>query len=202
MANPNAPNGFVPVKHASGGASGRTNEYPLSTGYSTSLFLGDAVKTDGSGNIVIAGAGDQIRGVFAGVNYYFADGSVVFRRYWPASTTELSGSIIRALVWDDPNQLFEVQSAGSITAADIGQWVDLSTATAGNTLTGISGMQTSADGGSEVTFAVVDVLGVRHKKPCRNAAGNQDFYATGTNARIIVKVMKHDLASVATVEVA
>lgn len=201
MANPNAPNGFVPVKHVSGGASSRTNEYTLSTGYSTSLFLGDAVKTDGSGNINVAAAGDQIRGVFAGVNYYFADGSVVFRRYWPASTTELSGSIIRCLVWDDPNQLFEVQSVGSMTAADIGQWVDVSTGTAGNTSTGISGMQTSADGGSESTFSVVDVLGTRQKKPCRNAAGNQDIYATGTNARIYVKIMKHELGMVATTEI-
>lgn len=201
MANPNAPTGFVPCKHASGGASSRTNEYPLSTGYSTALYMGDAVKTDGSGNIVIAGAGDQIRGVFAGVNYFFADGSVVFRRYWPASTTELTGSIIRAEVWDDPNQLFEVQSAGSMTAADIGQWVDLSTATGGSASTGISGMQSSADGGSESTFVIVDVYGTRQKKPCRNAAGNPDFYATGTNARVIVKILKHELGMVATTEI-
>lgn len=61
MANPNAPFSFRPW------ASARVHEYPLSTGYSMALYLGDLVKTDGSNNIVTAAAGDQVRGVFAGV---------------------------------------------------------------------------------------------------------------------------------------
>jgi hypothetical protein len=39
---------------------------------------------------------------------------------------------------------------------------------------------------------------VRHAS---NAAGNPDVYATGTNARVIVKIMKHELLGVATTEV-
>jgi hypothetical protein len=201
MANPNAPNGFVPYKHAFGGVSGRMEEYKLSTAYSTALYLGDAVKTGGAGELNPAAAGDQIVGVFAGVKYIASDGSVVFKRNWVASTAEQSGTVIKAMIWADPGQLFSVQSAGSMTDSDVGQWVDVSTGTAGSALTGISGMQTSADGGSESTFRIVEVFGVRQQVPCRNAAGNPDVYATGTNARVIVKIMKHELLGVATTEV-
>ena len=131
MANPNAPFSFRPWHHLSGGASARVHEYPLSTGYSTALYLGDLVKTDGSNNIVIAAAGDQVRGVFAGVKYIASDGSFVFKKNWVASTTEQSGSIIKALVWDDPNQAFLAQSVGSMTNADVGQFVNVDTSTAG-----------------------------------------------------------------------
>ena len=103
----------------------------LSTGYSTALYLGDLVKTDGSNNIVIAAAGDQVRGVFGGVKYIASDGSFVFKKNWVASTTEQSGSIIKALVWDDPNQAFLAQSVGSMTNADVGQFVNVDTSTAG-----------------------------------------------------------------------
>jgi hypothetical protein len=201
MANPNAPFGFRLWRHGAGGTGGRTTEYALSTGYSTALYQGDLVKLDGSGAVNIAAAGDQVVGVFGGVNYIFTDGSVQFRRNWTASTTEKSGTIIRAIVFDDPMQLFLAQSTGSMTAADIGQWVDVDTGTAGSSLTGISGQQTSADGGSESTFRVMDVIGLRHNMPCRNSAGNPDFFATGTNALVVVKIMKHTNFGVATTEV-
>lgn len=202
MANPNASFGFKPWRHASGGVNGRENEYLLSTAYATSLFYGDLVKTDGSGNLVIAAAGDQVRGVFAGVKFIQSDGSVKFSKNWIGGTTEKSGTIIRALCFDDPMQLFLVQAVGSMTAADVGQFVDVDTSVAGNSTTGISGQQISNDGGSETTFAVVDVIDAkRHGLPCRNAAGNPDFYATGTNALVIVKIMKHELGAVATTEI-
>jgi hypothetical protein len=88
-----------------------------------------------------------------------------------------------------------------MTAADIGQWCDVDTSVGGSALTGISGQMTSATGGSESTFRIMDVIGTRHQMPCRNAAGNPDFFATGTNARVIVKIMKHVALGVATTEV-
>jgi len=201
MANPDAPFGFRPFKHGSGGTDGRTTEYTLSTAYNTSLFYGDLVKTDGSGNINIAGAGDQVVGVFAGVNYIAADGSVTYKKNWVASTAEQSGTIIRALVWDDPQQLFLAQSDGSMTAADIGRFCDVDTSQTGSTLTGYSKQQTSTTASTETTFKIVDVIGARHMLPCRNAAGNQDIYATGTNALVVVRAVKHENASIATTEV-
>lgn len=201
MANPDAPFGFKPWKHVGGGTPGRLNEYTLSTAYNTSLFKGDLVKTDGSGNLNIAAAGNQVRGVFWGVKYIASDGSVVHKNNWVASTAEQSGSTILALVYDDPDMLFLAQSDGTMTTADIGQWCDVDTSQAGSALTGWSRQQTSATGGSESTFSIVDVIGSRHKIPCRNAAGNQDFYATGLNALVVVKIMKHELGRVATTEI-
>jgi len=201
MANADAPFGFRPWKHGSGGTGGRTNEYTLSTAYATSLFQGDLVKTDGSGNINIAAAGNQVIGVFAGVNYIAADGSVTFKKNWVASTAEQSGTVIKALVYDDPQQLFLVQSNGTMTAADIGLFCDVDTSAAGSATTGQSGQQTSTTASTETTFKIVDVIQARHGMPCRNAAGNQDVFAAGLNALVVVRAVKHENASIATTEV-
>lgn len=201
MANPDAPFGFRPYKHVSGGTPGRLNEYTLSTAYNTSLFKGDLVKTDSSGNLNIAAAGDQVVGVFWGVKYIASDGSVVHKNNWVGSTAEKSGTTIVALVYDDPNMLFLAQSNGSMTAADIGLFCDVDTSASGDATTGWSRQQTSTTASTESTMKIVDVIGSRHKIPCRNAAGNQDFYATGTNALVVVKLIKHELGATAVAEV-
>jgi hypothetical protein len=201
MANPNASFGFRPWRHAAGGTPGRTREYILSTGYSTALYMGDLVKLDGSGNVNIAAAGDQVIGVFGGVNYIFTDGSVQYRRNWTASTTEKTGTLIRAIVYDDPMELFVVQSVGTTAAADIGAWVDVDTSVGGSSLTGISGQMISATG-SKATFRVYDVISAnRHAIPCRNAAGNPDLYDVGLNGLSVVKIMKHANLGIASTEV-
>jgi hypothetical protein len=200
MSNPNAPFGFRPYAHVSGGTPGRLREYTLSTAYNTALFKGDLVKTDGAGNLNIAAAGDQVVGVFWGVKYIASDGSVVHKNNWVASTSERAGTTILALVYDDPNMLFLAQSAGSMSGADIGQFCDVSTGTAGDATTGWSRQQTSATGGSESTFKIVDVIGARHQIPCRNVFGNQAFYITGTNALVVVKIAKHELGAIAVAE--
>ncbi len=202
MANPDAPFGFKPWRHGGGGCVARCNEYTLSTAYGTSLFHGDLVKTDGGGNLNIAAAGDQVVGVFVGVRWVASDGSYRFANMWTASTAEKSGTVIYAEVWDDPQQLFLAQSDGSMTAADIGQFCDVDTSQSGDTATGKSRQQTSATGGSETTFKIVDVIdAAKHNMPCRNAAGNQDVFATGANALVVVRAVKHEHASIATAEV-
>ena len=201
MANPNAPFGFRPWNQGSGGTPGRLNEYTLSTAYNTSLFDGDLVKTDGSGNLNIAAAGNQVVGVFHGVRYTASDGSFVFKKNWIASTPEKAGTVITALVYDDPQQLYVVQSVGSMTAADIGQFCDVDTSVAGSAATGTSGQQASATGGSETTFKIVDVIQARDGMPCRNAAGNPDFFASGTNALVVVRAVKHEHNGIAVTEV-
>jgi len=197
MANPDAPFGFRPVANATGGTPARlaTTKYRLSTAYGTSLFQGDVVKSDGGGNVVIGTAGDALLGVFQGVQWVASDGSMKFAKNWVASTAEKAGTVIEAFVHCDPNAFYEVQSNGTMTRADIGQFVDIDTSTAGDATTGISGQQTSATGGVEDQFQIVDVI---VDKPVRNAAGNQDMLATGLNARLIVKPVNHELGGAAT----
>ena len=131
---------------------------------------------------------------------------MVFRSYWTASQATKSGTSIRVKYVPVEGHIFYAQSEGSMTLADVGQWVDIDTSQAGSAATGRSKMQTSATGGSEVSFAIVAVLGAApydgdRSRPCVNAAGNQDFYATVTIAVVLVKVAKQVGGQVAAVEV-
>lgn len=190
MANPYAPFGFRPWKHGNGGTGGRLTEYTLATAYGTSIFEGDLVKAVADGSIELAGEGDAYIGVFAGVKWVGSDGSVNFSNHWTASTAEKSGTTIKALVFDDPNQLFLVQATSSITAADKGQLADMDNAQAGSATTGKSG-QAIVTGGAEGGFRIVDVLDARHQYPIRNAAGNPDIATAGANAYCVVRCIEH-----------
>lgn len=192
MANPDAPFGFKVVKSRTGNASNMVNEYVIASGYGTSMFTGDAVKLDGSGQVNIGTAGAAIIGIFQGCRYTDSTGNRVFRPYWPASTVATDAV---ALVADDPSLVLEVQSDGSMTNADIGQLVDLDTSQSGSTSTGMSKQQTSATGGTENQFRIYGVYGVGvNQKPCRDSSGNQAMLATGTNAVVLVTIANHALS--------
>ena len=208
MANPVASFGLRPWNHGNGGTPGRLNEYSLSTAYATSLFQGDLVKSsgtgvtgDGVGNIVIAAAGNQVLGVFWGVKYTATDGSFVFKKNWVASTAEKTGTVITALVFDDPNMLFVGQCVGTTVATDIGAWCDIDTSVAGSTTTGVSGQQLTTGQSTETTFKIRRLISARDGMPCRNAAGNPDFFAVGLNGLQIVQIIKHENNGIATTEV-
>ena len=63
MANTDQPSGFRPAYHMGGGVI-RTTEYTIADSYNTSIFLGDLVKSTGTGrNIALATAGDVNLGV-------------------------------------------------------------------------------------------------------------------------------------------
>jgi hypothetical protein len=136
MANVNSPFGLRAVRHQTGGVI-RLTQYTIASGYNTSIFSGDVVEMTGTGkNIAKAAAANADNlGVFAGVMYVDAQGNQVFSRYWPANTTATD---IRALVYDDPNIVFEVQ-ADTIAEADIGKLADWHVGT-GSAITGVSGL--------------------------------------------------------------
>lgn len=139
MANTNAAYGLRAIRHMTGGEI-RSDEYPIASGYGTSIFKGDPVlqTTDGSLIIAVGTAGTpstQVFGVFQGVEYTNAAGEVVFSNYWPASTTATN---IKAKVITDPDVVFAIQSdATGAAAADVGQLCDVEIV-AGNVKTGIS----------------------------------------------------------------
>lgn len=72
----------------------------------------------------------RLRGCF----FTDATGKPTFSKYWPSGTVAADAV---ALVWDDPQIIFEAQSL-SFALNDIGALVDF-TAAAGNTKTGLSG---------------------------------------------------------------
>ena len=136
MANSNAPRGLVPVRHLTGGCI-RVSEYSIANTYATAIYNGDPVEMTGTGrNIQLAAAAnvDNI-GVFAGIRYVDASGNQQFSNYKPASIA--SATDVVALVYDDPEIVFEVQ-CDSLAEADVGTQMDWNAGT-GSTTTGNSG---------------------------------------------------------------
>lgn len=183
MANVDASFGLRPVRHLGGGQL-RTRKFSIASGYSTSIFKGDVVELTGADDNVAraaAGNGDNL-GVFWGCRYVDATGSVVFGKYWPASTTATE---IEAYVFVDPLIVYAVQGDGTDAAANVGELADFIYTNAGNTTTGISGAEldtstVAATGGS------LRILGLAPYE------GN----AWGDNAVMEVQIAEHALIQI------
>lgn len=114
----NAPQGLKPNRYKNGSPwTGTTNQYPITSGYGTSIFTNDPVKTLSDGTIGIGVAGTPSRGVFMGVKYTDTTGTYKFFPYWPASTTVQTGSPIYALIEDDPNLVMDIQETDGSSGA-------------------------------------------------------------------------------------
>ena len=125
MPNRDAPNGLTPTRHLTGGVI-RANEYRIADAYATDLYRGQLVDlTTTNKNIIAATDDGDVVGVFGGVNYVDSNGDTQFRGRWPASTSVLSGSTIRAFVYDDPQILFRIQGDAAVDAIDIGQFAGM-----------------------------------------------------------------------------
>ena len=170
----NAPFGFRPYRHLSGGDANRTRQYTIASGYATALYPGDPVKALSDGSIALAAAGDRILGVFRGVQYKAADGSAVFG-YWPASTTATD---IKALVATDPNITFEVMSGGTPAQTNLFNLADHVVGT-GNAYTNTSGAYLdSSMGTGNAGFRIIGIV----DKP-----GNSGQYAV-----LEVQIFEHE----------
>lgn len=156
MANSDIPCGFKPVKHLLGGAwSGKANTYYIPVTNATALFKGDVIVSTGTADItgkypgvVQASAGGNVRGVIVG---FGEDPNIMIRPDYPNLTHCPKETEMYCLVVDDPFVIFEVQedSVGSnLAVTDIGETSDIAV-TAGNTTTGLSGMELDSDAGND-----------------------------------------------------
>ena len=184
MANKDAPFGLSPVGElgSSYNTSG-TTEYSIASGASGNIFSGDLVKMASTGTILVAAAGDQALGVFRGCKYTDSNGDVIYSAYWPNGTVS---SDAVAFVVDDPNALFEVQSAatGSVVQTVVGNNADIVYST-GSTQTGISAVKIS--GTTAATSAQLRIVGFSGD-PDNNALGTGTL---STNVNMIVKINEH-----------
>lgn len=179
MALNNAPFGFRPLRHMSGGLI-RAEEYTIASAYGTSIYSGDAVVAVSDGTIAASAAGNRILGIFGGCQYVASDGSIVFSAYWPASTATQSGSTIKALVYTDPMITYEVQSAGTPTLTNVFNLAD-HVVGSGSTVTGqsgstLSGTMSTADAG----FRILRII---------DRPGNSGIYA-----RLEVQIFEHEFS--------
>jgi len=119
-----------------------TNEYPVSTGYSSNIFMGDIVKVVSGYVQVITSTEDFARGVFMGCRYV-QNGEPKWSRYWPANT---SASEIYAQVVDEAATTYLIQADASLSIGDINSQNFAVTLGAGSTVTGKSGFGIKAAG--------------------------------------------------------
>jgi len=184
MANQDAAFGLKPVgKLGSNVNSEGTTEYSIASGASGNIFSGDPVKMANTGTILVAAAGDQLLGVFRGCRYTNASGEVIYSSYWPNGTVS---SDAVAFVVDDPNALFEVQSAatGSVVQTVVGNNADIVYAS-GSTADGQSGVEIS--GTTAATSAQLRIVGISGD-PENNTLGTGSQSA---NVNMIVKINEH-----------
>mgnify|MGYP005988944231 FL=1 len=184
MANQDAAFGLKPSsKLGSNVNSEGTTEYSIASGASGNIFSGDPVKMMNTGTILVAGAGDQLLGVFRGCRYTNASGEVIYSAYWPDGTVS---SDAVAFVVDDPNALFEVQSAatGSVVQTVVGNNADIVYA-AGSTSDGQSAVEIS--GTTAATSAQLRIVGFSGD-PENNTLGTGSQSA---NVNMIVKINEH-----------
>ena len=179
MANVDAAFGMRPVRHLSGGQI-RANEYKIASGTSSNIFTGDCVKLLSTGYIDVAAAGNRLLGVFAGAQYTASDGEVKFVRYFPTGTATQGSGDVTAYIYDDPNIVYAVQSAGSADFADIGNLADIVVGS-GDTTTGQSKVEVSGTTGT----------GTANLRILRKYDDPKNSY--GTNGVLEVTIHEHEL---------
>ena len=182
MAYPtvSAPYGLKPVNLIGGQVfAGATRQMQIASGYATNIFYGDLVKRIADGTIEkdVGTATATPCGVFLGVSFTNAStGQVQQQQFYPASQSIKSGTLIFAVVADDPDTLFQVVScsSGSTVAAmgitAIGNNIEL-IQNAGSTTTGNSAVAIN-----EGTQAVTSTLPVRIIDVVRDTATGTDSF--------------------------
>ena len=144
MTNTLTPFGFAVSRSKTGNLSGNVTACYIPATNSAKLYVGDAVYFSGSnasaieeykiGNlplVVKAGASTAIDGVIVG---FLPNGAFTGATFWPVSTAGV------ALVVTNKEVTFNIQATGAVAAADVGKYAKISTATAGDDYSGISGM--------------------------------------------------------------
>lgn len=150
MATTASPNGLRPVGLIGGRPYNQgTRMIPISSAYGTAIYNGDVVKI--AGGYIAKDTGTTSAtpvGVFLGCEYTDATLGRVFRQYWPASQATVSGTTSYAVVCDDPNAVFQIQSDEAVAQTALGKNAAL-VQTAGSTATGDS--KVALDGSTVAT---------------------------------------------------
>ena len=119
----NSPMGFQPVRKLDGSAwTYSSNQYYIASAYNTAIFTGDPVTMLSDGTIGIGVAGAACLGIFMGCKYQTstpqANGqSFVFSPMWTANLAVKSGTVVEAMIVDDPYTVFNAQETNGSSAA-------------------------------------------------------------------------------------
>jgi len=178
MATVSSPYGLKPVSMIGGQSftGGTIREYLLTSNNSAAIYNGDLVQLGASaaGQPTVVAATPTtssvgIIGVCVGVRYQLAGqqlGYPLFAQYLPAGAVNAGYTNIFIRVIEDPDQLYQVQSLGSIGYGSIGKTAALANFSAGtssstgSTTTGNSlvAMASTAANTSALALKIVDLV--------------------------------------------
>ena len=184
MANQDAAFGLRPLKtlgqadDSTGMSSHKILPGDASVLYQGSMAIG---KNDGYVDISAAASTTNV-GAFWGT--FYIDPTTLkptYKNYYPGGITPPSSGAIEAFVYDNPQQLFEIQSdnTGASAQTDVFMCADLSSPTGGSTTNGVSSMELG-DSTINATAAMLKIIGVS-----RDPA-NDDLTAANVNWRVMI----------------
>lgn len=156
MSATSAPFGFRPAYHPTG--MDRASKYQIAGAYGTAIYKQAVVRLDTNGQVIVGAAAADLLGVFAGCEYIDATGKPTVSPFWPAGQTIQSGSTVTAWVYEDPDNVYEVQANGSVAQAAVGDQTDVVNVGAGSASTGISSSgvsSTLAGAGVQGQFRII-----------------------------------------------
>lgn len=182
MANTNKAFGLRPLGKLGSNVNNDGNtQYRIASNTATAIFEGDTVTLSG-GYVVKATPGDaKILGVFLGCQYTDpTTKKTTFKNYYPGAVV---ASDIVATIVDDPNALFLVQASGVAGNTCVGLNADLVQTTAGNTTTGVSGLELATGTLAADAALNVKVVGIS------SVPGEGDV--TAAYANLIVVINEH-----------
>ena len=187
MANQDAAFGLRPIKTV-GQQDDSTgmSSHKISPGDASVLYQGSpCIAAAGYVDIATAGAAPNM-GAFWGC--FYTDPTTLkptFKNYYPGSITPPSSKDIEAFVYDNPNQMFEIQSdnTGASAQADVFSNADMVNF-GGSTLNGVSNteLDDSTIAASSDAAAQLLIIGVSRDPK------NNDLTAANVNWRVIVNM--------------
>ena len=190
MANQDAAFGLRPLKSVGqGDDSTGMSSHAIDAAYGTAIYQGSPVVA-AAGYIAISTAGAVPNmGAFWGC--FYNDPTTLkptFKNYYPGSITPPSSKDIEAFVYDNPNQMFEIQSDndGASTLADIFSNADLVNF-GGSTLNGVSNSELDDSTIAASSDAAAQLLIIGTSRDPKN----NDVTDTGGNVNWRVLVNMH-----------
>ena len=196
MANTDSSYGLRPISRqgSSANSTGMT-EYRIAYDNSNPIFHGMAVIPLAGGVIddlqAAAGGNVGIAGVFGGCEYVSSTtGATIWSNYWPGSGAD-SNHPVKAFLYDDPNQLFQIATSNVVAAANteaeiraaVFANIAFATGNSGSTSTGLSSATADLN-----TIATTNTLALRIMG-FQDDPANSDFTAAGIP--LIVRINNH-----------
>ena len=188
MANQDTSFGLRPIGLNGAGANTTgVTQYEIATNNTNAIYQYSPVIPLSTGFIDIVGAANggtvPALGVFMGVEYVDSSSKkTVFKNYWPGSNNVSvdTNFPVKALVADNPNQLFMIAADESVTdrataIADIFANCSLATATSGSTDNGRSTAQLDISTAATTATLFMRIVGLT------TDVANLDYDAAGVN---------------------